>query len=248
MSAPRRLYLDALPAAGGEVWLDPSAARHANVLRLTPGTDVVLFDGRGSEAAGRVVAVGPDRLRCRTERPRRVSTLPPVEITLAPGLPKAGKLDLVVRMATELGVHAIRPFVAARSVARPPPSRAQKQTERLHAIAREASRQCGRATVPQVDAPVQLDRLLHAAPEDAARFFLDPNAADTLWAATDGLHAPQAWLFVGPEGGFDPAEEAQLVRSGARAVRVGAHVLRTETAGITGVALLAARLAAQAPG
>lgn len=237
----RRLLVDALPEGGGEVVLPARAARHARVLRLAVGAPVRLFDGRGLEAPAAIVSLDGE-VRCAADPPVRV-THDGAEVVLVQCLPKGAKLDVVVRMATEVGVAAVRLAIAERSVARPDEARAAARTARLSRIAAEAARQSLRATVPEVFAPAPLAQVTASAPRDAARLFLDVGARAAAPVALDG----PCWIVVGPEGGLTAAERAALREQGWQPVGLGAGVLRVETAAVVAVALARDRLGALRP-
>jgi 16S rRNA (uracil1498-N3)-methyltransferase len=139
-------------------------------------------------------------------------------------LVKGERPELVVQKLTELGADRIVPFVAERSVVRWAPDRAARQEGRLRAIARAAAMQCRRTWLPEV-AEVAAFADVAALPGAA---LADPGGAAPTLATTA--------VLVGPEGGWSPAEQAcDLPR-----VRLGAYILRAETASITACALLAA--------
>lgn len=226
----RRLYHADLPARGGEVTLDPEAARHAKVLRLTVGDALVLFDGQGREARGTLTCMD-EPLRCRLGAPERVPHRGP-RVVLCQCLPKGGKLDAIVRGATEVGVVAIHLVVGERSVARG----VGKRIERLGKIAREAARQSGRADVPEIVAPAPLAEVAKRAPEVAIRI------ACVSGGGPIPTGADEAWVVVGPEGGLSPEEIAALAALGFAHVDLGPTILRTETAAIVATALVRAAL------
>ncbi len=238
MSEARRLYAAALPDEGGEVRLDAVATRHAKVLRLREGDPLVLFDGRGAEADAVLERLG-DLLLCRAERPRLVARPGPT-VVLCQCLPKGGKLDDIVRAATELGVTAVHLVSSDRSVPRLDPARADKRSARLAKVAREASRQSRRNDVPDVLAPASLDEVLARAPEDAARIAFAPGTRKSLEEACGARSA--AWILVGPEGGLSDGELDLVRQSGFALVDLGPGVLRVETAAPVAVALVTHRL------
>jgi len=212
-------------------------ARHylGEVLRLEPGAEVEVFDGRGGRYAGRLesgletVALGP----------REEAAVPAAQIALLFALAKGEKSDLVVQKATELGAARIAPFAAERSVVRLDGEKGEERARRWRRIAAEAARQCGRADVPAVAAPVPLDAALAALAPGTATFVFHPGGPalpETAAAGTAGFAA-----VVGPEGGLTGAEVDACARAGAQRASLGPRVLRAETAAIVAVALLQAR-------
>ena len=182
------------------------------VLRLAPGDEIeVLWDGRRLLAELTEVAAQAAAFAVRQELPDRE---PRCRVTLYQGLCKGEKMDFLVQKCTEMGVHAVVPVEMARSVARA--DHAQKKTERLARIAREAVKQCGRAHVPEV--------LLMPYEEGGQPF-------------AERIAARSVGLLIGPEGGIAP-EEAEAVRAiGGQAMTLGSRILRTETAGLVALTL-----------
>jgi 16S rRNA (uracil1498-N3)-methyltransferase len=217
------------------VRLDPAQSRHLEVvLRLGPGAELEVFDGRGARWPARIEAPGVLRLGRRADPERGAS-----DVWLAQALAKGEKLDLVVQKATELGASRILPLAAERSVVRLDEDRAERRAARLRRIAQEAARQCGRSDVPEVSAPctlADLGDLLRADP-DRRGLLLDPEErALRLSQAARG--ASRLLLAVGPEGGFTPAERAGAAAAGFAPVTLGSRVLRTETAGLAALAIV----------
>ena len=199
------------------------------VLRRGPGDGVRLFNGRDGEWEAVIEHLhkrgrGSFRLRSRVRPP--VPEDGPV-LLFAPL--KRDATDLVVRMATELGVRAIRPVLTERTNA------SRVNLDRLRAIATEAAEQCERLTIPDIVEPVRLPDLLGEWPP-----------ALVLWAAIErsGVGpppAPGAGLLIGPEGGFGP-HELHLLRSRpfVAGVSLGGRILRADTAVAAGLACLQA--------
>jgi len=236
---PRRFFVPALSAEGGEVELDPDASRHAHVLRLSTGDRVRLFDGQGSEADAVVTAVRGTVL-CHAAAPQ-VRAEPGPHVSLIQCMPKGNKLETIVRMVTELGVAAIHLAHSARTVARLDGSRAAARLARLERVAQSASRQAGRTHVPPVLPPVSLAVACERAPHDAVR--LVPHVASEAALGELSGGAP-CWLVIGPEGGLDRAESESLCAAGWQSVTLGPDVLRVETAAAVAVALALDRLRA----
>jgi len=224
-------------AAGAAIELPEAIAHHAlRVLRLRPGAAIVLFDGTGGEYPARLLAGdGPARAELGAHDPREAE--PPLPVTLVQGLPAGDKMDWVVEKAVELGAHRIVPVAAQRSVLQLSGSRLEKRLEHWRRIARSACEQCGRNRVPRVEAPLSLADWLRSA--EIPQWLCDPQASVPLPSALREAapHSDGLALLVGPEGGWSDEETALARKLGARPVRLGDRVLRTETAGL---ALLAA--------
>ena len=238
------LYLDeslelAAVAPGATVELGGDEARHAvTVSRVRPGERIAIGDGRGTFVHGAVVSTGPRELSLEVDEVV-VEEAPSPRITLVQALAKGDRDELAVQAATELGVDAIVPWAAARSVSRWEGAKAEKGRQRWAAIVREAVKQSIRSWVPPV-APVTATAGLPAALEGSRMLLLEPTASITLTELPpDGRDLA---LVVGPEGGIAPAELERLVVAGAEPVRLGASVLRTSTAGPAAIAVLNARL------
>jgi 16S rRNA (uracil1498-N3)-methyltransferase len=224
-------------APGGRVKLAPEQSRHLRiVLRLQPGAELEVFDGRGSRYAA---VLGDDEVEIRRPLPAEP---PRVDVTLVQALARGEKMDLVVQKATELGASRIVALAADRAVVKLEHARGASRAERWRRIAREAARQCGRADVPQIEGPAAWEdvfSLLRVEPDRRA-FLLDPAAqthrGPRLGEAVRGVR--RSLIAVGPEGGFSPEERQRAVENGFVAVALGPLVLRTETAGLAALAVV----------
>ncbi|MBN2497371.1 MAG: 16S rRNA (uracil(1498)-N(3))-methyltransferase [Deltaproteobacteria bacterium] len=214
--------------------------RLVDVLRLEPGAGLEVFDGRGMrcsaqldrDAAGWCARLDPANAEREERRGPRV--------VLGVALLKGRKLDEVVRRVTEIGVAELRPFLCARSVARPDGRRQRERVERWRLIATEAARQSGRAELPKLCQPCSLDVLLAelAAREGLERrILLDAGAREGV-RLIDRLGASDTGraVLVGPEGGFAPAEIEAADRLGFERAGLGPNVLRSETAAVVAAA------------
>ena len=217
------------------VRLSPAQSRHVEVvLRLGPGAELEVFDGRGARWSARIESEGVLRLGARTEdRPSAV------DVWLAQGLAKGEKLELVVQKATELGATRILPLAAERSVVRLDARGGERRTQRLRRVAQEAARQSGRSDVPDVDAPRTLSDLasLLATDRDRQGILLDPEQRDLRFSEA-ARGAAKLLVAVGPEGGFTASERALAAEAGFVAASLGRRVLRTETAGLVALAIV----------
>lgn len=229
---------------GDRVIFDAEETRHlARVLRLAPGDSVQVVDGRGTEFTVRLESIeGRTAAGTILARSSSVSESS-LAITLAQGIPKGDKMEWIVRTVTELGVARIVPLLTERSIVRLEPGRWRDRARRWQRVAKEAAKQSGRAVIPAVEAP----RSIQAFAEDAGTADLrlclwegERRGLREILDATRGSVA-SALLVVGPEGGLAPREVETLQARGFTSAGLGPRILRTETAGPVGVALLQAR-------
>jgi 16S rRNA (uracil1498-N3)-methyltransferase len=229
-------------------------ARHAvTVRRLAPGERLELVDGAGTRATGELRAGDRDSMEVGvvsvTTEPARTPRL-----VLAQALAKGDRDLLAVETATELGVDAVVPWQADRSIVRWKKERAAKSHEKwVHTVA-AAAKQSRRAAWPEV-LPLSTTReLTHLLGEPGTRGLVlheeaHDSLADLAGAAGAALErAERIVLVVGPEGGVAPAELEVLAGAGALAVRLGPEVLRSSTAGPAALAVLSAALGRWASG
>jgi 16S rRNA (uracil1498-N3)-methyltransferase len=232
-----RFYTDALLRAGGVTELPEDAAHHAvHVLRMRAGEALTLFNGRGGEYGGRVAAIERLRITVDVLAYRQVERESPLAVTLVQGVSAGEKMDFTLQKATELGVAALQPVVAARSLGRIAGERAAQKRAHWQRVVIAACEQCGRNRVPQVLAPVPLEEYCRRAVPGTG-LLLSPEAQLGLREAASRLRGA-ALLAAGPESGFTPAEEAMLAQAGYVPVRLGPRVLRTETAALAALAAL----------
>ncbi len=226
---------------GDVVTLSYAASRHARVLRLGAGEPFILFDGVGHEYGAHLepVAEGkrqPGPLAARILSAGRVDREARVGITLIQALAAQDKIEWTIEKAVELGARRILLAPARRSVVRLDGARQERRAERWREIAWGACAQCGRNRVPEVTLTPSLEAALRTAADAQYRWILDPDGATGLGAAPIAT----ASCAVGPEGGFTDEETALAESLGYRRLRLGARVLRTETAGIAVMSALLA--------
>jgi len=227
----------ALP--GDTVELTGAEAHHASaVRRVRVDEAVTLGDGRGAWLSGIVIAATPKQVDVRiTGREDRPAPAP--RFVLVQALAKGDRDELAVQAATELGVDAIVPWQASRSVSRWD-AKAEKGLARWRTIVREAAKQAHRAWIPEVEGVARTSDLVRLA-ETALVLVLEPSASDRLTAvAAEASDGRDVVLVVGPEGGIAPEELSALADAGARLVRLGDTVLRTSTAGAAAISVLSA--------
>jgi 16S rRNA (uracil1498-N3)-methyltransferase len=230
-----RLVVDSLPAAGETCRIGGAEAAHAGARRLRRGDAVVLIDGSGREATGRVTARGAGSLDVAIEA---VAVAPPdavPPITLAVSAIRTERLAWIAEKATELGVARIAIVRSARTQA----FRADAaNAERLARVVREAAKQAESARWPSIGGPLALAEFL-AGETSGNRLVLD-SRGEPFPAALTGR--PTA-LLVGPEGGWSQADLDAALSTGWVVASLAAGTLRAETAAVAALALARSALA-----
>jgi 16S rRNA (uracil1498-N3)-methyltransferase len=226
-------------APGAQVDLPEAAAHHAlKVLRLKVGAALILFDGRGGEWQGQIVGVG-GTVRVALQIFDAEDHESPLHVTLTQALPSSDKMDWVVEKSVELGVAAIQPVAAKRSVVRLSAERMERRVTHWNHIASAACEQCGRNRVPIVAPVLDMPQYLaNAKGQNALRLLLAPEGGVSLRE----LEKPEVPVIVmiGPEGGWEDGEIQAAQAAGFQPVRLGPRVLRTETAGAAVLAAMQA--------
>jgi 16S rRNA (uracil1498-N3)-methyltransferase len=235
MDVPRpaaRLILAPLPGAGETARVEGEEAAHARARRLKVGDEVVLMDGSGREATGRIERLGTSGVE--------IAVLRVVEgpeeghrVTLLVSGVRPERLDWIAEKATELGAARLVLVASERAQGfRASASRAR----RLARVVREAAKQCERARWPDVEGPIGLSEALSERARH--RFFLDFDAEPF----PSCLSPDSSALLVGPEGGWSETERSAARTAGWVPARLPAGKLRAETAAIAALVLLRAAL------
>jgi 16S rRNA (uracil1498-N3)-methyltransferase len=242
MTDPRlpdiRLFVDATLKVGAEITCTPEQANYlVNVLRLGPGSEILVFNGNDGEWRAQLAVAAKRRcsLVCKDQvRPQQSG--PDVHYLFAPL--KHARLDYMVQKATEMGVAHLQPVLTRRTIA------ARVNGERMRANAIEAAEQCGVLRVPSVGEPMKLEALLGRWDPQRRIIYCDEGAdvASPLQALASLPPGPLA-VLIGPEGGFDP-DERRLLHSKpfALPVSLGPRIMRADTAAVAALALVNAAL------
>lgn len=199
---------------------------------------VTCFDGKGQQARAQVLEVRKRELTLDLKEKR---SLPGAawRISLGVAVPRAGKLDQVVREATQLGVHQIVPLATARGVVRLGADAFDRKRVRLAQIAVEAAKQSDLNWLPEVEGILSWERAVRTFPQyDLALL----GALEGPHEDVRGLLRPESartiLLLIGPEGDFTPQEIAQAVAAGAHRFSLGPTVLRCETAVVAALSIV----------
>jgi len=223
-----RLFVRTPLAEGASVTLDGGQANYlGNVMRLGPGAELLIFDGQSGEWLARVAEMDKKRMTLTVERQtREAETAPDVWLAFAPV--KRAQTDWLVEKATELGAARLIPVMTQRTIAE------RVKLERLEAIAIEATEQCGRTRLPDIDEALPLRHLLQHRDTSRTLYFADEEGGE--WAP-DAFTPGACVILTGPEGGFTD-DERVIMRAAPNAVAIslGPRILRAETAALAALA------------
>lgn len=210
------------------------------VLRLRPGDRVLLCDGRAIDFVAELIELDPERTVAVLVDAQPARPLPPPPIVLLQALLRHDHFDLVVEKATELGIVRIVPLYTQRTVVHLALRDVTQRLARWQRIAMEASEQCGRGTLPEIDTPSTLDRALATVRTARLLVFWEAPEAEAIAHASFSPDQTVT-VAVGPEGGWTAEEIALFRRHGAEFRSLGPLILRAETAAISGIAAVQAR-------
>ena len=231
-----RLYVAQPLNVGEQLSLNEDASHYVRtVLRLKQDQAIILFNGQGGDFAGHFTEVSRKTVRVliNEKLPRDVES--PLRISLGMGISRGDRMDWAVQKAVELGVHSITPLMTERCVIKFDTEKKQQRRQHWQHIVQHAAEQSGRSVLPALQEVVHIHDWVRA--QQGLKVFLDPYAEQTLAdIQPDAMHLT---LLSGPEGGFSDQERQLAKAAGFIPVRMGARILRTETA------VLAALAAAQ---
>lgn len=241
----QRFFLTGISLApGAEVDLTPLAHQLYSVLRMRPGAQILLLDGRGYGCITEIHSLSRQAGTGKVLHRRPWPGEPALKLHLYQCSLKLDKFEWVLQKGTELGVSRFVPVICRRSVARPG-NAARPRLERWRRIVQEAAEQAGRVQLPVVNEPVHLTQALatsHAlrlVPWEEAQGAGCPSLGRALDAAPGGVD--DIGLLIGPEGGLAVEEVAAAQAEGWQVVSLGSRTLRAETAALASSAVIMER-------
>jgi len=232
----KRLFVSDDLAPGASFDLGPEQSHYlANVMRMSEGGELLVFNGGDGEWLARVAAKGKKAVRLAiVEQTRPQHPLPDLAYCFAPL--KVGRLDYLVQKAVEMGAGVLQPVITQHT------QLAKIGTDRLKANVMEAAEQCGILAVPEVREAQKFSTLLAGWEKDRRLIFCDESATtNNPLAALQGISEKKLGLLVGPEGGFSEEERRQLrALPFVTAIPLGPRILRADTAAVAALAVIQA--------
>ena len=233
-----RFFMAGTNIMGGMAIMTGRDADHVRVLRLRPGEDMIICDGKGTDYKCRLVKADREQVEAEVIEVVPCPAEPTVQVTVLCGLPKGDRTDYIIQKCVEAGASEIMFFQSDRCVAKP--DKPEKKLERWQRIAEEAAKQSGRGIIPQVSwAGEYADALNVANQKELGLFMYETGEREALNAVLEAnSDVKTAAIVTGPEGGFAPFE-ADLARIvGLHICSMGERILRCETAPVVAVSAL----------
>ncbi len=234
-----RFFIDHENLINGKAFRRGDDARDiTRVLRFSVGDKLLLCDGLGTDYEAEIDAVEKDSVTLSI-----CSSIPscgesPIKVTLFQGLPKAGKMELIIQKCVELGIYEIVPVKAARSVVKVDSKDEKNKLVRYNRIAYEAAKQAQRGIIPKV-LPFSSFKTADFSGFDAIIVAYEEETEKTLKQVLASMKAAKnIALIIGPEGGLEKDEVEHIISCGGVSVTLGKRILRTETAGMATLAMI----------
>ena len=232
-----RLFVDTALVPGALVELDRARANYLlNVLRLGAGARLLVFNGRDGEWLAEIASGGRKGAALLARERVRLQAAPgDIQLLFAPL--KHARLDYMVQKAVEMGASALRPMLTARTQA------TRLNLERMRANVVEAAEQCGVLALPPVLPEQRFEAMLASWDVGRIAVFCDEDCevADPVAALAPARGVRSLAVLIGPEGGFDRRERAQLLAlPGTIRLSLGPRILRADTAAVAALALVQA--------
>lgn len=239
MRIPRICVFESL-SNGAEILLPAQAGEHlARVLRLERGHPIILFNGDGRDYRAEISQLAKRAVSARVlDNGQSVDRESPLRLTLAQGVARGEKMDLILQKATELGVVRIIPLITGRTEVKLDAERTARRLAHWNAVIAGACEQSGRSSLPILEEPVRLAQWAATLDDSCGvRLALDPSGDIAPRSLPD---LTTATLVVGPEGGLSEQDLNVLDQADFRGLRLGPRILRTETAGLAAITALQA--------
>ncbi|MBS4535567.1 16S rRNA (uracil(1498)-N(3))-methyltransferase [Clostridium sp. D2Q-14] len=212
-----------------------------NVLRLKKSDEISVCDNTDNEYIVKIINITNEEVKGNIIKEINIKRESNINITLYQGFPKSSKMDMIIQKATELGVKKIVPVITDRTIVKIKDQKKEnKKIDRFKKIAIEASKQSKRGIIPEVTSIMSIDEVIEE---------IDKNSSFTIVPYEDenklGIKSficevenKNINIIIGPEGGFTEREISKLKNIDSRIVSLGPRILRTETAGLTTIAII----------
>ncbi|GGM31185.1 ribosomal RNA small subunit methyltransferase E [Paraliobacillus quinghaiensis] len=241
----QRYFVPAINFSDNTVTIEGDDVHHiTRVMRMESGDEIICNHPSGKAAICKILTVSDQEVVVSINNWLEQSAELPIHVTVAQGLPKGDKLELILQKGTELGATGFIPFQASRSVVKWDNKKVAKKIERFKKIVKEASEQSHRTILPHVESIETIQSLVansafydhkFVAYEETTRELPTKKLSYYFDQITTG---EKVLICIGPEGGFSESEITKLHTAGFESIRLGPRILRTETAALYALASL----------
>ena len=237
-------FIDSCGIDGENAYITGDDVNHIkNVLRMREQDEIRLSAENGLIYTAVIEEFLPDRIICKIIDCEGEKSELPAKIVLYQGLPKKDKMELIIQKAVELGVSKIVPVLMKRTIVKlEDRKKEQKKLERWRTISLTAAKQSGRAIVPEIADFVNFNEAVKMA--ETLEYNLIPyeneKGMDKARELIKEVHGKKSiGIFIGPEGGIAEEELELAMKIGVKPISLGNRILRTETAGLALVSVIA---------
>jgi len=232
-----RFYAPIDLTCGNNIELPKEASHHCvQVLRYREGALLTLFNGDGFDYPAEINLIEGKRCSVKILQKVDPQNESPLNIHLYQGVARGEKMDLIIQKSVELGISELTPIFTERCNVKLDAKRLAKKQQHWQGVAISACEQSGRAIIPAINPAVQLKAIQPSV--SAANYILEPTASLKI---KDCPLPTKVNLFIGPEGGFSESDLQKFAQVNAQGLQLGPRVLRTETAGLTAIAVFQAQ-------
>ena len=214
--------------------------RLKRVLRLKPGSELKIFNGRGSEYSAQLLSYQENKAHLQLHNPIKTIAESPLHTTLWLGISRGDRMDYAIQKSVELGINCIRPVFTRYSEVKLSGARLERKMQHWRGIIISACEQCGRNSIPDLILPSSLSEILDQLNDPkthSLRLLLAPNGIQSL-NATNIQEYINITVLVRPEGGLSEEEINTCLNKNFTSIRLGKRILRTETAPVAILSIL----------
>ena len=221
----------------------PDVNHIRNVIRLKPGDEISISNGiDGRDYRCGIARITEDEVVCELRFIKEDGVELPAKVYLFQGLPKGDKMETVIQKNVELGVYEIIPVAMKRSIVKLDAKKAEAKVKRWNGISESAAKQSKRMIIPNVTKVMTYKEAIEYAKELDICLVPYENAKDmthTREIIESIKNESKVGIFIGPEGGFEEDEIESAIALGMETITLGKRILRTETAGMAIMAVIA---------
>lgn len=249
----QRYFVEPNQFVGEHIVVTGEDAHHiVRVMRMKEGDKVIVSDGQERTVLAKLIRLEAKEVELEIIETLELDAEAAWRVTIAQGLPKADKMELIIQKCTEIGAAAFLPFQSERVIVQYDAKKEAKRIERWKKIAKEAAEQAHRNRIPELHEPANWKQLLSSFSDyDLVLFCYEKvdssgqgiQLKNVLSQFKQQLNEnaksyPKILLIAGPEGGFSEREASEAELAGAKLVGLGKRILRAETAGFVGLSCI----------